>query len=54
MRSTYSPGVILSTVPYLVQYILYALNQVLYSAELEIAACHLPFSEQSMNMADQN
>ena len=23
-------------------------------AELEIAACHLPFSEQNMNMADQN
>ena len=22
--------------------------------ELEIAACHLPFSEQNMNMADQN
>ena len=24
------------------------------TAELEIAACHLPFSEQNMNMADQN
>ena len=23
-------------------------------AELEIAACHLPFSKQNMNMADQN
>ena len=27
---------------------------VIVTAEPEIAACHLPFSEQNMNMADQN